>query len=1607
MRLSKVFASTMAACALAALLLLPTSQAFAQEDLPLGEPNDGELALGAHSWTVTMPNGDFTGTVEDMNVKVLGGYVRVTREYAAMRWKVNPNWGGLTTEDFLKQYIPGYYFVIGSCYVSDPREDCIPSGGSSSVATLPDYDPYPAQINGVWFDRNFGAQEYGHIGVLYRNGVGFKRRQGGVFVLEGQPQYLIREMQIPTIANSTGPDNHPPAGIPGAGGLPTTMANGYRWQDRSGSFLEYDSGGRLVSYGDRHNNRVWMQYSSANRLERVLDHAGNTVITLHYTGDLLTEVRDYPDVSLPDDLPQRRVRYEYDSGGKLQRVTDVRGNVTTYNYTGSRLTSITDPEERIKAVAYGPTGRVESITEPDGAKTDYVYSYDKSKKHFYVKTKGPETPAGRRVEDHTYDDMGRMVRMDVNGRTELEMSQDSRLERYTDGRGNVTETRRNEFNDVVSETYADGSSVQFTFDPRLLELSGFRDENGISDSIEYDAIGNVVVVTEGVGTPEQRVTRFTPDAAGNILTVVREGATLADGIVVPASTIAFTYDARGNETSLTDGEGNVTRYRYNRLGNITRIIDPKQSAWLATYDAAGNQLSATTPLGHTATYEYDRAGNLTTVTDERGKITRWVYDGVNRETAIVDTYGKRYAISYNGWGLTTSETDEDGRVMRTEYDRDGRPSRSTDGRGNVIDMAYLAEDGTPSSSFLPTEITYPTFKTMQRFDARNRPVMDTTLLGQDGRVTSYRYDRRGDQIESTDEQGHTRYIQYDALARPKRLTDSLGRNIDMLWDTRDNLVRIRYPDGTAMRFEYDRANRLLREIAPLGQITSYEYDVNGNITTITRPNGARVVYRHDLADRVERAEITPAGATEPTLAYDYAYSPTNEMLSWTDGTHGATYTYDDAGRVLSETVDYGSGITLGYSYTYTDAGYKRTLTYPDGTVVTYEHDAAGVLSSVNIPGEGLLSVNEWDWVAPKKLTLPGGTVRELTHDGLLNVTGVKVRSPGQQLLLDLNAEYDDTELLSKRSIDGTETKYEYDTEERLLEAAVTDGPTETFTVDATGNRITHTATSGEWQYDANDRLIQRGDTTYEYDAAGNLTRKIVGTSGAPQTITRFSYDGLNRLIEVQDGSGATVATYAYDPFDNRLWKQVGGARTHYLYADEGLIAEAGSTGNVTTLYGWRPDGEWSTDPIFVRGALGSGPSTQVGFAYLHNDQLGTPIRATDRQGNVVWRGDYSSFGSATLAAANQLVQNLRLPGQYYDAETGLHYNTRRYYDPQTGRFVSQDPLGIGGGWNPYAYAGADPINKVDPTGEWVWIAIRVAITVYNVYTDYKAIKENGLCAEWTRLIPFPVKIPKTKWLTKRKRVCSTACECAGENSFTGDTLVHVRGPDGQPATMPISQVAIGDEVLALAEWKQPGEAISYEKVTDVISSEREQALVKLTLDTGETLTATAGHPFLTTEGWRDAALLTVDTRLLRQQKYGAPAEPYASVVSIAHTTGVVPAFNLEVANSHTFYVGEDGVLVHNSARPKTRKSTACAIWNAASPGSKPGTKKCSTCGKDVKGDPNKGQKRGGQWDHDHIKKWKVIYKKIKRWSRKKIRDIYNDPSNGRVRCVHCNRSDNQ
>ncbi|RMP08661.1 hypothetical protein ALP98_200043 [Pseudomonas viridiflava] len=245
--------------------------------------------------------------------------------------------------------------------------------------------------------------------------------------------------------------------------------------------------------------------------------------------------------------------------------------------------------------------------------------------------------------------------------------------------------------------------------------------------------------------------------------------------------------------------------------------------------------------------------------------------------------------------------------------------------------------------------------------------------------------------------------------------------------------------------------------------------------------------------------------------------------------------------------------------------------------------------------------------------------------------------------------------------------------------------------DAAGNRLNFNTSRFDRVKD--NRLKQWSNHEYKYDAWGNLVEKIVG-------IVRwqtFTYDSENRLVKTETMANSQVestSSYQYDSLGRRVAKQweIKGQSDEKRFLWQGLRMLREEGPEHSSLYLYEPGSYAPLARVDQREG-----ETGNRVYYFHTDQIGTPLEMTDAEGQIVWQAKYRPWGAIEKLVVNEVEQNLRFQGQYFDVETGLHYNTFRYYDPEIGRFITQEPIGLSGGDNLYLYA-PNPNGWVDPIG---------------------------------------------------------------------------------------------------------------------------------------------------------------------------------------------------------------------------------------------------------------------------------------------------------------------
>lgn len=793
----------------------------------------------------------------------------------------------------------------------------------------------------------------------------------------------------------------------------------------------------------------------------------------------------------------------------------------------------------------------------------------------------------------------------------------------------------------------------------------------------------------------------------------------------------FEWDTANNRTLATDSRGFTTEFIYNEFGLITQETDNEGGVNHYTY-ANGLRTSHTDPAGNTTHYAYDSANRLVSVTDALGQTQEHRYVQ-NQLVASTDKTGAQWQRTYNKNGLLASLTSPDGQTTQYRYNASGL----------LIQQEQQERAQHPKG----------TDKHITRYEWNAAGEL-TTLISPEGHKQEFAYNALGQRVKmdvwlaSRAHGGTTRYV-YNASNELVRITYPNGEKVDIAYNANGQVERMSDRRNRVTQYQYDGLSQVINRIDPEGNSLAYVYDTERNLIRLTNENGEHYHFTYDGNERLTK-EIGFDGRTQHykynaaghlikhmdagEIVTDFERDPLGRMLSKisravtdTDGkaSERNRYSYDPAGR-LTET--YNSQQYLAFTYdrmghlikehhsdineqrqrinaSMVDIHYQRTATgqlkqiqLPDQHTIGYQYDSANRLAQVAFNNNAITHI-ERDDLGMEVNRQQGELITHSNYDLMGRLTQQHTQNKQQKTdLIQRQYQYDDAGNLSvfKDGIDASnswEVRYVYDMVDRLKH---TEGNlSENFVFDPAGNLLgqqqgqpspqEQPSQHGEQQTGAGknakgNRLSFQGDRKFTYDARGNLIREARGKGG--KLVTVFAYNLNNQLISVTKNNQTT--TYTYDPLGRRVRKQDNFGSTNYLWAGDQLAQE--QRNNIKKTYVYEPE---SFKPVAM--------VQDDEIYHYHLDHLGTPRELTNTEGKIVWKAHYKTYGNVALKDVEDVENNLRFQGQYFDEETGLHYNRHRYYDPSVGQFTTQDPIGLLGGVNNYQYA-PNPVSWIDPLG---------------------------------------------------------------------------------------------------------------------------------------------------------------------------------------------------------------------------------------------------------------------------------------------------------------------
>nr|VFK45843.1 MAG: RHS repeat-associated core domain-containing protein [Candidatus Kentron sp. TC] len=1073
---------------------------------------------------------------------------------------------------------------------------------------------------------------------------------------------------------------------------------------RTGLTLTYNEDGRITGIGDW-TGRAWRyEYDTFGNLTAMI--GPESLVSSTYTyhpGTHLLHTIGKPE--LRDGAPVMTT-FDYYRNNKTFDYVDALGHTETLDYDlYRRRTRVTNPRGGVREYSYDNNGALIKLREPDGALLTFENTIEGLR---YGKTDGVgyTTRYSYRLDrtiGQAASDTGGQVTLEqdpLGATREYDYGIHNQPTRIRDRNGNERHITYYAASDDASGALAGKRQhVRATLDGALVTLETWTwNANGTPrrrtqyidaagarqrfTDYTYDASGlNLLEVrVSATGISDTISVAYTYDQLGRKLTETTTRRASATDATPLALATTYGYDALGRVIETTDPLGVITETVYDKNGKVGqekvhyRVSDDPvtyDTRIVAThaYDAADRRIGATDVDGNVTRFGYDEAGNLIQKTDANGHVTRYEYDAMNRRTVVVDANGHRTETTYDLAGNVTGITDPNGNTTAFAYDAAGRRISTTTPMGSRTFTAYDANGNV-------TGIT----------DAN-------AVLG----------------AQPRNAQGATVSRQYDEMNRLVRIIDAKNRETAYRYDLLGNLTAITDAEGRTTTFVHDDLGRLIETIDPLIETPSdrtvtLTHDEMGNVSTRTDREGRITRYTYDLANRLVLTEYLIDG-TQETRQYD-AYGNLATLAN-DDVTY--TYTYDHHNRLATktDTRETGNGpVSRTLRFEYDLVGNLIRKTDYQGEVTDYQYDSANRL--VALANKGYLQVS-YHYDGGGRLLdriLSNGVKTRYAYDRDNRLLELANTTANGTVIHAQRFEYDHVGNITRiTDQNGQSIDYAYDPLYRLV---VVDAPDtdkdRSFGYDGVGNRVTQ-VTAGEtlaYLYDVGNRLreVRSGGETgpivasYQYDHNGSRLEKRDGAGGLLQA---YQYDPkrrIRRLTQNVPGQGEVHADYAYDPNDYRIRKGAPQGVDHYLLQAEHL----------ESIY----DDQDRIQAKYLRGVVvdeivngyeypnAGDEKTRVNLSF-HHDHNKSVTGLSAHEGSLLETIGYEAFGNVA-ASTGESRNRLRYTGREQDAGTGLYYYRARYYDPEVGRFLTEDPLGFEAGINFYRYVDNNPVNFNDPSG---------------------------------------------------------------------------------------------------------------------------------------------------------------------------------------------------------------------------------------------------------------------------------------------------------------------
>ena len=741
---------------------------------------------------------------------------------------------------------------------------------------------------------------------------------------------------------------------------------------------------------------------------------------------------------------------------------------------------------------------------------------------------------------------------------------------------------------------------------------------------------------------------------------------------------AWAYDDRGNKILERDALGNETRWAYNDLNVPMTRLDALGGVWNRDNDSRGKLVRSTNPLGEVTRFKHDRRGNLVSVEDAKGRRVALRYTSAGELCEIIDAEGHVTSVELDDRGLPVRQVDALGGETHIQRDACGRQIAMKRPDGSLLRFAYDGEGNLTEHTDALGNVTKYRYAGLNQLVERIDPM---------GGEVQYIRDIEDDVIAVVNEAGERYELTRDVAGRVVKERGFDGRLIELRYDRGGQVDEMVNAQERRTKIERDALGRAIKQIVPKrpvlsdplpeGEACEYAYDALGGLI-YAKNEACEIAFKRDALGRVIEERSTPRAPSAET-------NEAAAMIADMTGATAATPVLGDMREIVIESLYDVSGdrvarrTSLGHetSYDFDGNGDLVGVTFGKGALWgSFDADALATGASTRAPWRATIARdamgNEID------RNLPGGIasrwereamgrprVQRIAHNGAaMGAVGYRWRSAEQ--------------LAGMIDTLAGATWFEHDARGYLVSAAQPGSEVLHRAPDAVGN-VHRSADRADRVYAAGGRLEEAGGLRYVHDADGQLVEKVLPDGRS----WKYAWDFAGQLVEVTRPDGETVS-FAYDALGRRVRKSFAGKAVRYVWDGNDLVHELAGEADAVT---------W----VFEPGTFAPLAKEEEGKRYgVIVDHLGTPRMMADEAGALVWKAQLDVYGVARTDVAVTGCP-WRWPGQYEDEETGLYYNRFRYYDPEAGRYVSQDPIGLTGGLAQYAYPD-DPTARFDPYG---------------------------------------------------------------------------------------------------------------------------------------------------------------------------------------------------------------------------------------------------------------------------------------------------------------------